>query len=125
MDPHADAADKRRLSTAAALIGKAESSAFAAEQHALVLRAYTELAAFLNALDARDPAKRRRERRLYDRRGASGSGTAGRGRTSRGPDPEPTGGSPVIDLQVRQARTAYREITPRPTPTGVRVNVGL
>lgn len=145
MAPPASAADRRRLSTVAALMAKAEGSPFGAEQHALALRAYTELAAYLNSVESKSPGARRRERRLLDRRGRGSAesptespGAAAspppNGATSRpGGAPRNPGSAggpdratdpPVIDLQVLQARTAYRAV-PRPTPTGVRVNVGL
>jgi hypothetical protein len=114
---------RERLSTVAALIGKAQGSPFVAEQESLVMKAYTELAAILNSAEinpasAQEP--RRRERRLLvDRRaqegqapgGEMGIGPARMGRAGsrrRGTDSGPE----VIDLRVGQARAVYRTATP-------------
>ncbi len=60
----------RKLSTVAALIGKAQSTTFPAEQESLVLGAYSQLAEYLNSLDRSDAteAVRRDRRHLVDRR---------------------------------------------------------
>ena len=100
-----------RLSTAALLIGKAQGSAYPSEQESLALRAYRELAAYLNSVQPPDLGGRRRERRLLtDRRG-------GKRRT----DPKP----PVIDLRLDQARAAYRAAAPQSGPVGSHLDLGL
>lgn len=62
----------KQLSTAAALITKARVTPFPAERESLAMRAYAQLAGFLNSIDpTAGPNERRRERRLLvDRRGA-------------------------------------------------------
>jgi hypothetical protein len=66
-------ADVKKLTLAIALIEKARSTTSAPEQEALVLRAYVQMAAFLNSFPPDPPgAGRRRERRhLRDRRAAA------------------------------------------------------
>ncbi|MDE3204484.1 MAG: hypothetical protein KGQ66_09685 [Acidobacteriota bacterium] len=116
------AEELRRLSTAAALIAKAEATTFPAEQQALALRAYTELAAYLNSVEAKNPGPRRRERRLFDRRAAGDPGRNAAAGTTSGP---PGPGSFVFRGRNHQVRTAYRATIIKKDATGEHVNVGL
>ncbi len=108
-----DHRDTRKLTTAAALIGKAEGTSFEPEQAALALKAYTELASYLNAVDsyARVDGRKRERRLLNDRRG--------------GPTPDAEASPPVIDLRVQHARRAYRSAAPQRGRVGERVDFTL
>jgi hypothetical protein len=57
-----------KLSVAAALLDKAKGTQYDAEKHALALRAYTLVAAYLNEAEAGPAGGRQRDRRLLDRR---------------------------------------------------------
>lgn len=128
----------RKLSTVAALIGKAQSTTFPAEQESLVLGAYSQLADYLNCLDRSDTthAVRRERRRLTDRRGSptphatvpSGSQlvpveTAMLPSTAASASEDDDGGPEVIDLRTDRLRTVYRG--PERRDRGVRIDLTL
>ena len=127
MAPSVDGSEDKRLSTVAALIGKAVATSYPAERHAMAMRAYSELAAFLAAIEDAPSAGRRRERRLYDRR--TGSAPPGTGRTGATGDPGDKGPQDVppvvIDLRPNRAGSLYRSSSPAPAPRGVTVDIGL
>lgn len=126
---------RKKLTTAAALIDKAEASTFAAEQESLALKAYTELASFLNSFGAQPPSGpggRLRDRRLLVDRRAPGrpeSGPRRDGIDLKGDSPPETidlpadGPTEVIDLRVQQARAVYRR--PVPSTLGAVVDFSL
>ncbi len=113
-----DQQPSRKLSTAAALLGKAQSTTFPAEQESLALGAYSQLAAFLNSLDRLEAsgAGRRERRLLVDR---------------RSPVPRPVPELPaaaadepeVIDLRTDRARSVYRR--PDGPGPGARIDLVL
>lgn len=99
---------------ATALLVKAESSKFTQEQGALALRAYRELAVYLNDLESDTSTPRKRDRRLLvDRRagGGSESGAAESGGSE--------GGTATDNTVLAAARRAYRGAPPagRAVPT--------
>lgn len=102
----------RRLATVAALIGKAQATPFPAERESLALRAYTQLAAYLNSLEPpSDASQRRRERRqLRDRRGRGA---------------RPAEQPPSNDLQSKRAASQYRSAMSRPPARGVFIDAEL
>lgn len=128
----------RKLSTVAALIGKAQSTNFPAEQESLVLGAYSQLADYLNFLDRSDTTRavRRERRRLTDRRGNATPHAAVAGGSHLVPveaamlpgtaasDPDDEESSPeVIDLRTDRLRSMYRG--PDRRDRGVRIDLTL
>lgn len=100
----------KQLSTAAALISKAQGTAFPAERESLAMRAYVQLASFLNSLDpAHGAGERRRERRLLvDRR-------AGRAR--------PAAASRSGDPKASRAASSYHAALARKPAVGRQIDV--
>ena len=99
----------KQLSIAAALINKAQATPFPAERESLAMRAYTQLASYLNALDPETGADgRRRERRLLrDRRG---------GRTKPSREPVPS------DLRSKRGTSSYQSAVARRSGVGVQID---
>jgi hypothetical protein len=90
----------QKLSLVRTLLEKAGSTPFPEEQEALAVRAYTELAVYLNSFEATGGrAKRRRERRLLEDR-----------RLSRGAPPSPGG---AHQPSSSRALAAYRKMPSR------------
>lgn len=123
-----DSGPTRKLSTVAALIGKAQSTTFPAEQESLAMGAYSQLAAYLNSLDRpeHDGGARRERRLLADRRDRPPLGdrpslpeAAGLPEAVRPPEPAPE----VIDLRTDRLRSLYRE--PGRRAPGARVDLTL
>jgi hypothetical protein len=100
---------ERQLSIAAALITKAQTTSFPAERESLVLRAYTQLATYLNSLDPQPPSERRRERRfLVDRRARA---------NERSGEPAPR------EVKARHIASTYRSFLTRRPAVGVNIDV--
>ena len=104
--------DERLLEKAGALLAKASSTAFAEERQALALRAYSLIAAYLNACEADSAAPRRRERRLLrDRR--QGARAVPPPASERRPDGRAA------------ATAAYRRVLDGGDPVGARIHVDV
>ncbi len=101
---------EKQLSTAAALIIKAQATPFPAERESLAMRAYTQLASYLNSLDPESGANgRRRERRfLRDRR-------VGR--------PKPSQGSVSSEISSKRGTSSYQSAASRRPVVGVYIDV--
>ena len=102
--------EEKQLSTAAALISKAQATSFAAEREALVLRAYTQLAAYLNqvAPSAGSTSRRRERRLLVDRRA----------RRNRSAATSPTG-----DVKSTRGASVYQSAASRRSTVGIHFDV--
>ena len=99
-----------KLSVASALIAKAQGTSIPVEQESLAMGAYAVLAAFLNSIEPMvPPGDRKRERRLLNDRRAGGH--------TRSDEPR------TIDLRSEKVKSAYANVTPRPTGVGRQVNV--
>ncbi len=84
------------LNTAGALLDKARSTPFTAEQEALAFRAYSQLAKYLNALDpGGGGSARRRERRLLRDRRQGTRGAQSTASSAGRADAEQTAGKAV------------------------------